>query len=58
MEAAYRSKGIGTILMIRGLARVDTIGIVRKRVPVRDGNEAAWAFYRKSGFFPRITVPE
>ncbi|MGB9177302.1 MAG: hypothetical protein WCB46_11295 [Methanoregula sp.] len=37
---------------------MDTIGMVGKRVSVGDGNAAAWAFYRKFGFYPRMTVLE
>ncbi|MFA5267001.1 MAG: GNAT family N-acetyltransferase [Methanoregula sp.] len=58
VEAAYRSEGIGTILVARALAWMDSLDTVRKRVSVGDGNEAAWAFYRKFGFYPRMTVLE
>ena len=30
----------------------------RARVSVGDGNEVAWVFYRKFGFYPRMTVLE
>jgi ribosomal protein S18 acetylase RimI-like enzyme len=58
VESAYRSEGVGTALVSRGLAWMDSLGITRKRVSVGDGNEAAWAFYRKFGFYPRMTVLE
>jgi diamine N-acetyltransferase len=58
VDAAYRSAGIGTALVTRSLAWMDSLGVVRKRVSVGDGNEAAWAFYRKFGFYPRMTVLE
>jgi diamine N-acetyltransferase len=58
VDAAYRSAGIGTALVTRGLAWMDSLGTVRKRVSVGDGNESAWAFYRKFGFYPRMTVLE
>jgi ribosomal protein S18 acetylase RimI-like enzyme len=58
VEVAYRSHGIGTILVSRALAWMDSLGTVRNRVSVGDGNEAAWAFYRKFGFYPRMTVLE
>jgi diamine N-acetyltransferase len=58
VDKAYRSAGIGTVLVTRGLAWMDSCGVVRKRVSVGDGNEAAWAFYRKFGFYPRMTVLE
>jgi ribosomal protein S18 acetylase RimI-like enzyme len=37
---------------------MDSCGAVRKRVSVGNGNEAAWAFYRKFGFFPRMMILE
>jgi diamine N-acetyltransferase len=58
VEREFRSSGIGTALVTRGLAWMDSLGIVRKRVSVGEGNEEAWAFYRKFGFFPRMTVLE
>jgi GNAT superfamily N-acetyltransferase len=58
VEAAYRSEGIGTVLVSRVLAWMDSLGTVGKRVSVGDGNEAAWGFYRKFGFYPRMTVLE
>jgi diamine N-acetyltransferase len=57
-EPACRSSGIGTALVSPWLAGMDSPGTVRKRVSVGNGNEAAWAFYRKFGFYPRMTVLE
>ena len=58
VDKAYRSAGIGTALVTRGLAWMDSCGVVRKRVSVGCGNEDVWAFYRKFGFYPRMTVLE
>jgi ribosomal protein S18 acetylase RimI-like enzyme len=58
VAVTYRSQGIGTILVSRALAWMDSLGTSRNRVSVGDGNEAAWAFYRKFGFYPRITILE
>ena len=58
VDRAYRSAGIGTALVTRGLAWMDSCGTVRKQVFVSDGNEAAWAFYRKFGFYPRMMLLE
>lgn len=58
VEPAYRSQGVGTTLVSRSLAWMDSLGTVRNRVSVGDGNEAAWAFYRKFGFYPRMTILE
>ena len=58
VEDAYRSLGIGTALMERVLTWLDSNQPVRIRVSVADGNEEAFPFYRKFGFFPRMTVLE
>lgn len=58
VEPPYRHIGTGSELMLRILAWLDTCGAVRKRVSVGNGNEAAWEFYRRFGFYPRLTVLE
>ena len=58
VDEAYRSEGIGTAPVRMGLAWTDFWRVVRKRVSAGNGNEAAWTFYRKSGFYPRMTLPE
>jgi diamine N-acetyltransferase len=58
IEPAYRSEGIGTALVTRGLAWMESLGTVQKRVSVGCGNEDACAFYRKFGFYPRMMVLE
>jgi diamine N-acetyltransferase len=58
VEEAYRSKGIGSVFMGRVLAWLDANGSVRNRVSVGDGNEDAFLFYRKFGFFCRMMVLE
>jgi len=58
IEAGYRSQGVGTTLMERALTWLDAGGSVRNRVSVGDGNEGAFIFYQKFGFFPRLTVLE
>ena len=58
VDREFRSAGIGTALVTRGLGWMDSLGALRKRVSVGDGNESAWTFYRKFGFFPRMTVLE
>jgi diamine N-acetyltransferase len=54
----YRSRSIGSGLVKRALAWFDESGSVRNRVSVSEGNEAAWDFYKKFGFSPRLTVLE
>jgi ribosomal protein S18 acetylase RimI-like enzyme len=58
VESPYRSASVGTSLMRSILAWMDENNVIRKRVAVADGNETAWAFYRKFGFSPRLTVLE
>jgi diamine N-acetyltransferase len=58
VDESYRSAGIGTALITRGLAWMDSLGVTRKRVSVGNGNDAAGEFYRKFGFYPRMTVLE
>ena len=58
VDTANRSLGIGTALMERALAWLKGNQPVRIRVSVADGNEEAFPFYRKFGFFPRMTVLE
>jgi diamine N-acetyltransferase len=58
VEERYRSQGVGSGLVTRALAWLDSNGSVRNRVSVGDGNEEAWEFYRKFGFYPRMTVLE
>ena len=58
LENGYRSQGIGSALILRALAWMDECGATRKRVSVGDGNEEAWKFYEKFGFYPRMTILE
>lgn len=58
VEVPYRLHGIGTALMTRALAWLDDNGPTRKRVSVAAGNEEILPFYRKFGFYPRMTVLE
>jgi ribosomal protein S18 acetylase RimI-like enzyme len=58
VEEDYRNQGAGSALMDRALAWLGTCGSVRNRVSVGDGNEAAFGFYRRFGFYPRMTVLE
>jgi ribosomal protein S18 acetylase RimI-like enzyme len=58
VEPDYRSNHIGSDLICRALDRMDASGVQRKRVSVGEGNEEAWEFYRKFGFYPRMTILE
>jgi len=58
VEKTYRSLGIGTTLLTRALTWLNNSNSIRNRVSVADGNEAAFPFYLKFGFYPRMTVLE
>ena len=58
VDETYRSQGIGTALVRRALMWLDENGSVENRVAVADGNEEAFPFYRRFGFYPRRTVLE
>ncbi|MDP3396693.1 MAG: GNAT family N-acetyltransferase [Methanoregula sp.] len=56
VEPDYRLHHIGSNLISRALDSMDACGVRRKRVSVGDGNEEAWVFYRKFGFYARMTI--
>ena len=58
IEESYRLQGIGMTLISRAIAWLDAYGAIRKRVSVANGNGEALEFYRKFGFYPRMTVLE
>jgi GNAT superfamily N-acetyltransferase len=58
VEDPYRSWGIGSALMTKALAWLEENGSIRNRVASSNGNEEVWDFYKKFGFYPRLTVLE
>ncbi|HTP28954.1 MAG TPA: GNAT family N-acetyltransferase [Anaeromyxobacteraceae bacterium] len=56
VDEGHRRRGIGDGLMRRALAWADAQGAKIRKVEVAKGNEAAFRFYEKYGFFPRKTV--
>jgi ribosomal protein S18 acetylase RimI-like enzyme len=58
VDDPYRSRGIGSNLVTRALAWLDENGSTKNRVSVSEGNETVWNFYKKFGFYPRMTVLE
>jgi len=56
VDEAYRLRGIGSELVRRCIAWMEAGGAKRKTVIVADGNDEAWRFYRRFGFFPRAMV--
>lgn len=58
VEEEYRALGIGSALVTRAMVWLNENGSVRNRVPVSDGNEEVWNFYKKFGFHPRMMMLE
>ncbi len=58
IEDAYRGKRIGERLVRNALAWFTARGATRVTASVAYGHESVWPFYRKYGFFPRLTVLE
>ena len=56
VDAAYRRVGIGDSLMKKALCWMEQKHAVAKIVEVGAGNEVAFGFYARYGFFPRKTV--
>ncbi len=52
----YRGRGIAAELMQRGLAWLEAQDIHDKAVAVAVGNERAFSFYARFGFYPRLVV--
>jgi ribosomal protein S18 acetylase RimI-like enzyme len=53
VEEHVRGQGIGTELMQRALAWLDSMNVTSKIVSVMPENDEALAFYRQFGFYPR-----
>lgn len=56
VEEAYRHAGIGYKLIKKGLAWLEKMQAKDIIIAVADGNEEAFGFYAKSGFYPRVTI--
>jgi ribosomal protein S18 acetylase RimI-like enzyme len=56
VEKGHRRRGIGEKLMERALAWFDDHAVDRKVIAVAGGNEEVFPFYRKYGFYPRVTI--
>ncbi|MBP1761383.1 MAG: acetyltransferase family [Firmicutes bacterium] len=54
----YRGLGIGEELMLKSLQWMDEMGAGKIVVSVAAGNEQAFGFYEKYGFYPRKTKLE
>lgn len=56
IEPAYRRFGIGDKLMSMSLGWLDSKNVRMKIIGVVEGNEQAFDFYRKYGFYERRTI--
>ncbi len=56
IEDEYRARGVGSALMDQALAWLSAAGCREISVGVAVGNEEAFGFYRRFGFYPRMTI--
>jgi GNAT superfamily N-acetyltransferase len=56
VEKRFRRAKIGTLLMVKMLQWFDSHHTEAVTVTVATGNESAFPFYRRFGFFPRVTT--
>jgi diamine N-acetyltransferase len=56
VEEHFRRCGVGSELLRRALAWLDSVGASSKVVTVAHGNEGALAFYKRFGFHPRTIL--
>lgn len=56
VEADYRKFGIGKELMTRTLKWLDESIVLAKVIGVAAGNEQAFGFYERFGFYPSLTT--
>jgi len=54
----YRGLGLGETLLSNAIAWMDEMGAHTKTVSVAMGNEKAFSFYERFGFYPRKTLLE
>ena len=56
IEDEYRARGVGRALMEQALAWLSGAGCGKISVGVAEGNDEVFEFYRRFGFFPRMTI--
>jgi ribosomal protein S18 acetylase RimI-like enzyme len=56
IEESFRGQAIGDELMRRALAWLDAQNVHMKVIAVAVGNERAYSFYERFGFFPRVVT--
>jgi ribosomal protein S18 acetylase RimI-like enzyme len=55
IEIDYRRQGIGGAFMKKALAWMDSLAAKTRVIGVAAGNEEAFPFYARYGFYPRVT---
>ena len=56
IEKDYRRRGIGGNFMKKALAWMDGLSVTKRVIGVAAGNEEAFPFYARYGFYPRVTI--
>jgi ribosomal protein S18 acetylase RimI-like enzyme len=56
IEKAYRKMGIGANFLNKALKWMDSHAVERRVIAVAAGNEEAFGFYAKFGFYPRVSI--
>jgi len=56
VAAEFRGQGIANELMHRALEWLDLQGVHTKAIAVAVGNERAYTFYERFGFYPRLVM--
>ena len=54
----YRRKGLGKKLMEKSQRWLAEQNVKKISISVAEGNESAFPFYQKLGYFPRLTILE
>lgn len=58
IEQAYRQQELGKLLVSRGTQWLKDCKCDKIQVSVADGHESVFDFYKKQGFYPRLTYLE
>jgi ribosomal protein S18 acetylase RimI-like enzyme len=56
IESEYRKQGIGDHFMKKALKWMDGHAVERRVIAVAAGNEEAFGFYSRYGFYPRVSI--
>ncbi|MDQ7094361.1 GNAT family N-acetyltransferase [Desulfosporosinus sp. PR] len=58
VNEAFRKMGVGSSLIELALKWLDKKAVIKKKINVAVGNEQAFRFYQKYGFYPRAVILE